>query len=38
VPALGHPPARELHVALGEWRLQLQQEQVLLDVKDRGRH
>ena len=34
VPALGHPPARELHVALVERRLELQQEQVLLDVED----
>ncbi len=38
VPALGHAPARELHVALVERRLELQQEQMLLDVEDRGRH
>jgi hypothetical protein len=34
VPALGHPAARELHVALVERRLELQQEQMLLDVED----
>ena len=38
VPALGHPPARELHVALVERRLELQQEQLLLDVEDRRGH
>src|SRR5438105_3989178 len=38
VPALGHAPAGQLHVALGERRLQLQQEQVLLDVKDKRCH
>jgi hypothetical protein len=32
VPALGHAPARELHVALVEGRLELEQEHVLLDV------
>ena len=38
VPALGHAPARELHVTLVERRLELQQEQMLLDVEDRGGH
>jgi len=38
VPALGHAPPRELHVALVEGGLQLQQEQVLLDVEDRYGH
>ena len=38
VPALGHPAAGELHVALVERRLELQQEQVLLDVEDRRGH
>ncbi len=38
VPALGHATARELNIALVEWRLQLQQEHVLLDVKDGCRH
>src|SRR5271163_722112 len=33
VPALGHPAPRELHIALVKWRLQLQEEQVLLDVQ-----
>jgi len=37
VPALGHPPARELHVALIEGRLELQQEQGSFDVED-ARH
>ena len=32
VPALGHAPPRELDIALVERRLQLQQEQMLLDV------
>src|ERR1019366_2649815 len=38
VPALGHTPARELHVALRERRLELQQEQMLLDIEDSGGH
>ena len=38
MPALGHAPASELHVALVEGRLELQQEHVLLDVENRGRH
>ena len=38
VPALGHPPPRELHVALVERRLELQQEQLLLDIQDRRGH
>ena len=38
VPALGHPAARELHVALVERRLELQQEHVLLDVEDGRGH
>ncbi len=38
VPALGHAPTRKLHVALCERRLQLQQEQMLLDVEDGGGH
>ena len=35
VPALGHPPARELHRPLVEGRLELQQQDRLLDVEDR---
>src|SRR6202030_1293774 len=38
VPALGHPPSRELHVALVERSLELQQEHVLLDVEDVAGH
>ena len=38
VPALGHPPARQLHRALVERRLQLQQQQMLLDVQDGRGH
>ena len=38
MPALGHPAARELHVALGERRLELQEEKVLLDIEDRHGH
>ena len=38
VPALGHPPARELDVALVERRLELEQQQVALDVKDDRGH
>ncbi len=34
VPALGHRASRELHVALVEGRLQLQQEHVALGVED----
>ena len=36
VPLLGEAPARELDVALVERRLDLQQEDRLLDVDDRG--
>ncbi len=38
VPALGHPPARKLHVALVKRRLDLQEEHLLLDVEDHSRH
>jgi ATP-binding cassette ChvD family protein len=38
VPALGHSPPGELHIALVKGRLQLEQEQVLLDIEDRGGH
>ena len=34
MPALGHAPARELHVALVERRLELQEQDGLLDVED----
>jgi hypothetical protein len=37
MPALGHPPARELDRALIERRFELQQEQGLLNVED-ARH
>jgi hypothetical protein len=36
VPALRHPPARELHLALIERRLKLQQKECLLYIKDSG--
>ena len=36
VPALGHPPARELHIALVEGSLELQQQHRLFDVEDPG--
>jgi len=36
MPALGHASACELHVALVERRVQLQQQQVLLDVENDG--
>ncbi len=38
VPALGHLAPCQLHVALVERRLQLQQEEVLLDIEDGGGH
>ena len=38
VPALGHAPARKLHVALVKRRLYLQQEHLLLDVEDHSGH
>src|ERR1700682_6410466 len=38
VPALGHSAARELHIALVERGLELQQEQMLLYVKDACGH
>jgi len=34
VPTLGHPPARELHCALIERRLELQEEHRLLYIED----
>ena len=34
MPALGHPPARELDVPLVERGIELEQQQVALDVKD----
>jgi hypothetical protein len=34
MPALGHAPARELHGALVERRLELEQEDRLFDVED----
>ncbi len=36
VPALGHPPPRQLDAPLVEWRLQLQEEQRLLEIEDRN--
>ena len=36
MPALGHPPAGELDLARVERRLELQEEQGLLDIEDRG--
>src|SRR5271167_3369183 len=38
MPALGHPAASELHVALVKRRLELEQEQVLLYVQNGGGH
>jgi len=38
VPALGHPAASELHVALVKGRLELEQEQMLLYVQNGGGH
>ena len=38
VPDLGQAPARELHVALLERGLELQQQQGLLDVQDGAGH
>ena len=38
VPDLGQPAARELHVALVERRLELQEQQRLLDIQDLGIH
>jgi ATP-binding cassette ChvD family protein len=38
MPALGHPPARELHVALVKRRLDLQEEHLLPDVEYHARH
>src|ERR1700728_4377837 len=38
MPALGHLPARQLHVALVKRRLDLQEEHLLLYVKDHARH
>jgi hypothetical protein len=36
VPALGHPPSRELDIALVERRLELQQEHALFEIEDLG--
>ncbi len=36
VPALGHPPARELHIARVEGSLELQQQHRLFDVENAG--
>src|SRR5271170_743296 len=38
MPALGHPAARQLHITLLERRLQLEEQQVLLDVKNGRGH
>src|SRR5947209_19565543 len=34
VPALGHPPSRQLHGAVVERRFELEQQQCLFDVED----
>ncbi len=36
MPALGHPPPRHLHGALVEGRLELEKQEGLLDIQDRG--
>ena len=38
VPALGRPPAGQLHIALVKRRLDLQSEHLLLNVEDHSRH